>query len=111
MSKWVELWEDTIGDSGEAPTDPEIKQFALAVRNVVFKEIVDRVSDPGLDDLRKRYSKALDAKPSKGPILEEGIVALQDSVADIPSLVYVIEDQAHEIESLRNSLDRLRGVW
>ena len=44
-----------------------------------------------------RYSRALDAKPSKGEITADGIAAITDSVSDIPQLLA-------EIERLRESL-------
>lgn len=33
----VKLWEDTVGDSGEAPTDEELWEFALAVERRLLK--------------------------------------------------------------------------
>jgi len=44
-----------------------------------------------LDAVRARYSKALDAKPSKGPMTPDGIAAITDSVADIPDLLHEVE--------------------
>lgn len=49
-----------------------------------------------------RYQTALDAKPSKGDISPEGIVAITDSVCDVPELV-------KEIERLREEVYRLNG--
>lgn len=42
-----------------------------------------------LEEVWKRYSKALDAKPSKGPVTRWD--DLTDSVADIPDLIKEIE--------------------
>jgi hypothetical protein len=38
-----------------------------------------------------RYSRALDAKPGKGPYREKGITALTDSVCDVPDLLAEID--------------------
>lgn len=42
-----------------------------------------------LDAVGGRYSRALDAKPSKGDFSPRGIDALTDSVCDVPPLVAV----------------------
>jgi len=46
---------------------------------------------PNLDAVRARYSRALDAKPSKGEWEPDGIAAITDSVADIPDLLAEIQ--------------------
>lgn len=35
----ITLWEDRVGDSGEAPTDDELHTFALAVESAVREQI------------------------------------------------------------------------
>lgn len=47
--------------------------------------------DLDLKPIMARYSKALDAKPGKGPITEKGIVAITDSVCDVPELLAEVE--------------------
>lgn len=39
MSKAVELWEDAVGDSGEAPTSSELATYYKAVREQAAAEI------------------------------------------------------------------------
>ncbi len=57
------------------------------------------MSELDLRAVMARYSKALDAKPSKGPISEAGIVAITDSVCDIPQLLA-------EVDRLREQNER-----
>ena len=40
-----------------------------------------------LSAVRERYTRALSAKPSKGPYTEAGITALYDSACDVPDLL------------------------
>ena len=47
--------------------------------------------DLDLRPIMARYSKALDAKPGKGPISEAGIAAITDSVCDVPELLAEVE--------------------
>lgn len=47
--------------------------------------------DLDLKPIMARYSKALDAKPGKGPISEAGIAAITDSVCDVPELLAEVE--------------------
>lgn len=54
-------------------------------------------ADLDLRAVAARYSKALDAKPSKGPWEDERIAWITDSVADVPQLLA-------EIERLRDTL-------
>lgn len=66
-----------------------------------------------LDAVEKRYSKALDAKPGKGPITEDGIAAITDSVCDVPELVKAIRDVRKIAETAGLgivSVSILRGV-
>lgn len=35
----IALWEDTVGDSGEAPTDAELHMLASAIETVVGEQI------------------------------------------------------------------------
>ena len=49
------------------------------------------MSELDLGAVMARYSKALDAKPSKGQISADGIAALTDSVCDVPQLLAEIE--------------------
>jgi len=66
-----------------------------------------------LDAVEKRYSKALDAKPGKGPITEDGIAAITDSVCDVPELVKAIRDVRKIVEAAAMgivSVSILRGV-
>ncbi len=44
-----------------------------------------------LTAVQARYSRALDAKPGKGPYTERGIAALTDSVCDVPDLLAEVE--------------------
>ncbi len=71
-----------------------------------------------------RYSKALDAKPGKGPISEDGIAAITDSVCDVPQLLAEIdrlrlvdtyepegvEIVMRQLQDLRAENDRLRQI-
>lgn len=41
--------------------------------------------------ISRRYSRALDAKPSKGPMTADGVAAITDSVADVPELLREVE--------------------
>lgn len=41
MRSAVQVWEDSVGDSGKAPTDEEIRAFALALTADII-ETVDR---------------------------------------------------------------------
>jgi len=50
-----------------------------------------------LDAIRARYSRALDAKPSKGDYTPAGIAAITDSVADIPDLLAEVERLAASV--------------
>lgn len=45
------------------------------------------MTDLDLQAIADRYRRALDAKPSKGPITEAGIAAITDSVCDVPELI------------------------
>lgn len=49
-----------------------------------------------LDAVRARYSRALDAKPSKGDYTPAGIASITDSVADIPDLLRLIDELGGE---------------
>ncbi len=49
------------------------------------------VSDLDLKAVMARYSRALDAKPSKGPWEDEKVAWITDSVADVPQLLSEIE--------------------
>lgn len=53
-----------------------------------------------LKAVAKRYSKALDAKPSKGPVTD--FDALTDSVCDIPDLLAMINQQERKLNAYRN---------
>jgi len=35
----ISLWEDTVGDSGKAPTDDELTAYATAVQSAVLKAV------------------------------------------------------------------------
>lgn len=78
-----------------------------------------------LGPIMARYSRALDAKPSKGPITDSGIAAITDSVSDIPQLLAEIERLRKPsqlsatiaenatpaaVEQLRSALDELAGA-
>lgn len=53
--------------------------------------------DLDLKPIMARYSKALDAKPGKGPISEAGIAAITDSVCDVPELLAEVERLSAEV--------------
>ena len=57
----------------------------------VTKYTEDPMPDLDLKPIMARYSKALDAKPGKGPISEAGIAAITDSVCDVPGLLAEVE--------------------
>lgn len=57
--------------------------------------------DLDLRAVAARYSKALDAKPSKGPWEDAKVAWITDSVADVPQLLA-------EIDRLNEELDRAR---
>ena len=59
------------------------------------------MADLDLRAVMARYSRALDAKPSKGPWEDERVAWITDSVADVPQLLA-------EIERLSDELDRVR---
>lgn len=44
-----------------------------------------------IDEIRARYQRALDAKPSKGDYTQAGIDAITDSVCDIPDLLSKVD--------------------
>ena len=46
---------------------------------------------PDLDEVARRYSAALNAKPSKGEWTQRGIDALTDSVSDVGALLAEVE--------------------
>jgi len=50
------------------------------------------MTDAEREQIVERYHRALDAKPGKGPISDIGIVAITDSVCDIPLLLAEIAD-------------------
>jgi hypothetical protein len=50
-----------------------------------------------LAEIEARYSRALDAKPGKGPIPPEGIDAIIDSVCDVPVLVAEVRHNLKEV--------------
>ena len=62
-----------------------------------------------VDEIRERYQRALDAKPSKGDYTPAGIDALTDSVCDIPDLLAEVARltrwQSEMIEVLRGLKD------
>ena len=53
-----------------------------------------------VDEIRERYQRALDAKPSKGDYTPAGIDALTDSVCDIPDLLVELGDLLAEVDRL-----------
>ena len=63
-----------------------------------------------LGPVMARYSRALDAKPSKGPITDSGIAAITDSVSDIPQLLAEIERLADWKASALTVMDGLQEL-
>ena len=57
-----------------------------------------------VDEIRERYQRALDAKPSKGDYTPAGIDALTDSVCDIPELLDQNRRYANQIANTSHAL-------
>ena len=57
-----------------------------------------------VDEIRERYQRALDAKPSKGDYTPAGIDALTDSVCDIPDLLDQNRRYANQITNTSHAL-------
>jgi hypothetical protein len=53
-----------------------------------------------INEIAERYSRALSAKPGKGPISPDGIAAITDSVCDIPQLLAEVDRLATDTEVL-----------
>lgn len=73
-----------------------------------------------LAEIEARYSRALDAKPGKGPITERGIAAITDSVCDVPDLLAEVKRARHDeavainngglmLASLEERLDKIHA--
>lgn len=60
-----------------------------------------------VDEIRERYQRALDAKPSKGDYTPAGIDALTDSVCDIPELLDQNRRYANQIANFGHQLQAL----
>jgi hypothetical protein len=57
-----------------------------------------------LDAIERRYSAALDARPSKGvQIGDKAWTALTDSVADIPDLITALRSARRSVQKARRS--------
>ncbi|MFB7798953.1 hypothetical protein [Isoptericola sp. NPDC056134] len=59
---------------------------------------------PNLDEIARRYSAALNAKPSKGEWTQRGIDALTDSVSDVGGLLDEVQ-RLHTWDGLMSLLD------
>ncbi len=68
------------------------------------------MADLDLRAVMARYSRALDAKPSKGEITADGIAWITDSVADVPQMLAEIERLAAWKASALTVMDGLQEL-
>lgn len=68
------------------------------------------MADLELGPVMARYSRALDAKPSKGEITADGIAAITDSVCDVPRLLAEIERLTNWKASALTVMDGLQEL-
>ncbi len=68
------------------------------------------MADLDLGPVMARYSRALDAKPSKGPWTDERVAWITDSVCDIPQLLAEVERLAEWKASALAIMDGLQEL-
>lgn len=61
------------------------------------------ITNDELERIEQRFSRCLDAKPSKGPATQRTVEALIDSACDVPDLV-------REIRHLRIAIGAARSI-